>query len=124
MFRDVTADDPVAYVMSLNLHRRHLTASQAAMCAARARSIYEEQAKERQNATLKQNASDTVQENLPERKKGQARDQAGKAFGVSGRSVDHAKKVIESRDEELIAKVERGEVAVSSLVLTGVGRCD
>ncbi len=69
-------------------HRRHLTVSQAAMCAARAREIYEREAKERQQSTLKQNA--TVPANLPERSKADARDAAGKAFGVSGKSVDHA----------------------------------
>ncbi len=56
------------------------------MCAARARDIYEQQAKERQ----KRKPADSVPENLPEQKT-DARDAAGKAFGVSGKSVDHAK---------------------------------
>ena len=76
-------DDPIAWVMSENLHRRHLTPSQRGMCAGRARKLYEEQAKERQ----KRKPADSVQANLPEQK-GQARDLAGKAFGVSGKTVD------------------------------------
>jgi hypothetical protein len=72
--------------MGLNLHRRHLTPSQASMCAARAREIYEREAKERQV----RKSQDSVPENLPEQKKGDARDIAGKAFNVSGKTVDHA----------------------------------
>jgi len=59
------------------------------MIAARARDAYDKRAKERQ----KRKPADSVQENLPEQK-GQARDQAGKALGVSGRTVDYATKVL------------------------------
>lgn len=52
------------------------------MCAARARELYEQQAKERQG---KRN---DIKENFPECQ--QARDAAGKAFGVSCKSVDFA----------------------------------
>ena len=53
------------------------------MVAARARGMYDEAAKERQ----KRKPADSVQENLPEQNQ-QARDAAGKALGVSGKSVD------------------------------------
>lgn len=107
--------DPIQFVLNANLHRRHLTPSQCGMVAGRARELYEAQAKERQQATLKQNQNEsTVKENLPERRNGQARDQAGKAVGVSGKTVDAATKVLESKDDELIAMVDRGEVSVSA----------
>ena len=99
-------EDPVAYVLSLNLHRRHLTPSQASMCAARARELYEQQAKERQG---KRN---DIKENFPEGQ--QARDAAGKAFGVSGKSVDFAKKVIDKGIPELAKAVDEGRMAVST----------
>src|SRR5262245_63591014 len=38
---------PVSRVVSKNLHRRHLTSAQLALCAARAREFYDLQAKER-----------------------------------------------------------------------------
>lgn len=50
------------------------------MCAGRLISYYAEQAKERQGTRT------DIKENLPEcLNKGQARDQAGKDFGVSGK---------------------------------------
>ncbi len=103
-------DDPVAFVMSLNLHRRHLTPSQASMCAARACELYSQQAKDRQGRRndLKQN----LPENLPEGR--DARDAAGKAFGVSGKSVDFAKKVIDKGVPELAKAVDEGRMAVSA----------
>ena len=51
------------------------------MAAARAREIYDRDAKERRY----EGKTESVQANLPEQDKGQSRDQAGKAIGVSGR---------------------------------------
>jgi transposase len=81
---------------AMNLHRRHLNSSQKGMVAARAREIYDRQAKERQREGQERGRKSQkgFPENLPETdpRKGDARDQAGKAVGVSGRTVDHATK--------------------------------
>lgn len=53
------------------------------MVAARAREYYDKQARERQTAPLMKGVEKPVPANLPERK-GDARDQAGKALGVVG----------------------------------------
>jgi hypothetical protein len=108
---DVSPADPVAYVLSLNLHRRHLTPSQRAMIAARAREMYDRQAKERQRASGGDHKK-AVPEKLPEPVKGDSRDLAGKAAGVSGRSVDYATKVLERGTPELVKAVDEGRVAV------------
>lgn len=111
-FRAVTVSDPVAYVLSLNLHRRHLTPSQLAMVGARAREIYDKQAKDRQKRK-----PHSVQENLPEQK-GQSRDAVGKTVGVSGKSIDHATRVIEKGIPELAQAVDEGKMAVSTAAMT------
>jgi hypothetical protein len=82
------------------------------MVAVKLLEIETSKAKDRQAATLKQNST-TVVEKIPQRENGKARDKAGKALNVSGKSVDHAATVREHGCPELIAAVERGEVSVS-----------
>jgi hypothetical protein len=118
-FEAVEPLDPVAYVLSLNLHHRHLDTSQMAMVAARARKLYDEEAKRRQKeaaARGNQNRHDVspVPAMLPEpATTGDARDQAGSAVGVSGRSVDKATKVLKQGIPELQKAVDDGKVSVN-----------
>jgi N6-adenosine-specific RNA methylase IME4 len=100
-FDTFTGDSPVTYVVSKNKHRRHLTPSQLAMIAADLKPLYEEEARKRQLATLKKGDEKPDQETVPDREKGQSRDQAGAAMGVSGRSVSKAEKVIAGGCDEL-----------------------
>lgn len=104
--------DPVDYVVSHNLHRRHLEKSQRAMIAAGIRKFYDDEARERQ----KRKPSSSVPENLPEQK-ADARDLAGKAVGVSGRTIDFATKVLEKGTPDLVKAVEQGRVAVSTAAM-------
>lgn len=105
----VSAEDPIAYVLSLNLHRRHLTVSQAAMCAQRARKMYDEAAKERQK--LSEGRGKKGLANCPDLK-GTARDQVGETFGVSGKSVDRAAKVIKDGIPEIAEAVDSNEITI------------
>jgi hypothetical protein len=96
-FKEFTGDDPLGYVISLNLNRRHLDASQRAIVAARI-------------ATLKDGQrSDRVQ--------GVPIGTASKMMNVSTRSVKRAREVIESGDQKMIADVEQGKTSVSAAAL-------
>ena len=115
---EVNPSDPVAYVLSLNLHRRHLTPSQAAMVGARARKWYDDEAKKRQKASGGDRKSGkSVPANLPEPIKSDARDAVGKAVGVSGKSIDYATRVIEKAVPEVVKAVDEGRMAVSTAAL-------
>jgi ParB-like chromosome segregation protein Spo0J len=89
--------DPFQWVLSQNLHRRHLTESQRASVAAKL-----------VNTAI----------GRPQKESGQicpvvSIEKAAEMLQVSPRSVKSAKSVIEHGSPELIAAVERGEVAVS-----------
>jgi len=95
--RAFDGNDPLQFVLSLNLRRRHLTASQRALIAARLETL-------RQGKT-KENAG--KQAKLPV-----SRDDAAAALNVSRRSVTDAKKVMTDAAKPVAAAVERGDLAV------------
>lgn len=125
--REVNPADPVAYVLSINLHRRHLTASQRAMVGARAKEIYEKEAKERQRMSGGRGAKGRAL--VPDLLDGQSktgtgkdqedgsqeyrsREAAGKSVGVGGRIITQASAVIKLGIPELITAVEGGRISV------------
>jgi hypothetical protein len=109
----------IDFIMSLNLHRRHLTPSQRAMVAARARGIYDEEAKKRQRAgggVGGKVAHGKLPVNLPEAKI-DSRDAAGKAAGVSGTYVDRATKVLANAVPEVVKAVDEGRMGVTTAAI-------
>ena len=100
-------ESPVKYVLSKNLHRRHLDESQRAMIGARVEPMLAEEAKKRQSAAGGAHPG-PLPANLPEASKGEARAQAAAQVNVSPRSVSDAKAVLKSGDEELIAACDAG----------------
>lgn len=93
-FVDFDGTDPVAFVLSKNLHRRHLSESQRAMVAGRL-------------ATLEQGRP----------KKGSIDPffigDAAQLLNVSAGSVKRARQVLETGNENLIRAVEKGRVSVN-----------
>lgn len=85
----------VAFVVSLNLHRRHLTESQRAMVAAKL-------------AQLEVGANQHRSIDLP------SQEEAAKMLNVSVPSIKRARAVYTNGDPVLVAAVDRGEVAVSA----------
>ena len=100
--REYTGDDPAGFVVSLNLHRRHLDASQRAMVAAKL-------------ATLRHGG---------DRKSHQAANwpletqaTAAELLNVGERSVRRAREVLDEGVPELIDAVEQGKIAVSAAAM-------
>lgn len=91
--------DLVRFVVSLNLHRRHLDESQRAMVAARV-------------ANMRQGARTDLEPpaNLPE----VSQSVAASMLSVSERSVRSARSVVDRGSRELVSAVERGDVSVSA----------
>jgi N6-adenosine-specific RNA methylase IME4/ParB-like chromosome segregation protein Spo0J len=87
-------DDPVAYVISLNLKRRHLSESQRAMVAAKL-------------ATLRDGQRADLVEGVPI-------GRASALLNVSERSIARAREVMSCGASELVQAVEHGKVSVSA----------
>ncbi len=117
---EVKTDDPVAYVLSLNLHRRHLTVSQASMCAGRADKLKEklaEEAKERKRESGKQarakQLGGVVPNCAPPQDAGKTREKLAETFGVSHGSVGRAVRVLKDAVPEVIKAVDDGKLTVA-----------
>ena len=66
------------------------------MVAGRVKEFYAKEAEKRRNAGLKKGGEKPVRENLPPREEqGKARDKAGEALGVSGKTVTSEPKLCE-----------------------------
>ena len=122
-FVDWDGDDfsPILYVLSKNLHRRHLTTSQRAAIAAKSLPMLQQEAKQRQAHGLTAPGK-TLPAVLPEAfsgneisklktKTGDTRDMAGQAVAVSGSTVQHALAVKEADPKEF-ERIEKGETTV------------
>ena len=102
MTRGYLGDNPLAFVLSSNLHRRHLDASQRAMVATRLANLspganqHENKAKEVSGLPL------TTQSG------------AAEALGVSVDSVKQARTVVQQGAPELVAAVDAGAVSVNA----------
>lgn len=105
--REYEGDNPAAFVISLNLKRRHLNESQRAMVAAKLANM--------PRGGDRPSASDSNFDaaNLPIRN-ATSQSEAADLLSVSPRSVRTAKKIQAEAEPELVAAVERGEVAVST----------
>jgi hypothetical protein len=98
VLQQLPAESPMSYVLSLNLHRRHLDTTQRAMVGARTR-------------TFAGNAGRTPA--TQHSAEGCSRDSAGAAVNVSGKSIDFATRVLQLGHAEVIAACDRGELAIS-----------
>lgn len=98
-YKNYEGDDPLSFVVSLNLHRRHLTESQRAMVAGKL-------------ANMRQGARTDVQPSANLREVSQS--QAAEMFQVSERSVNTAKAIQRDGDESLKQAVTDGEASLNA----------
>ena len=98
--------DPISYVMTLNFHRRQLTASQKAAVAVEIEAIEARAAKERQV----RKPADSVPAKMPGQK-GDARDKAADKVGVSPRYISDAKK-LKAEAPEVFEELKSGEITM------------
>jgi ParB-like chromosome segregation protein Spo0J len=90
--------DALAFVLSENLHRRHLSESQRAMVAAKLANMRQGHRSDKQPSANWQKVSAT---------------DAAKSLNVSERSVARAVEIKKNGAPELVAKVEAGEITVN-----------
>lgn len=100
-FNPAQDGNPLAFVLSLNLHRRHLSESQRAMVAAEIAKLGQGRPQNFENKPA----------NLPVFP---TQPEAAKLLHVSERSVRSASRVRDEGAPELVEKVRSGEVAVSA----------
>ncbi len=100
------------FIVSANLRRRHLKENQRAMVAARMLPHFEEE------AFLRRNVKGVVKsqhgENFPHPDLGRAKDHAGRVLNISGKSVGFARNLLDHGIPALIARVDTGQLAVST----------
>lgn len=101
-FADYHGDDPLGYVISHNLTRRHLTEAQRAMVAAKMADL------PHGGAQYSQKNESPIGRSTP------TREEASKLLNVGHSSVGRAREVLKKGAKELVQAVESGQLSVNA----------
>ena len=108
---EYTGNDPVAFVLSKNLHRRHLSESQRAMVAIKLANMRQGERTDIPKTFRK--FAEGSQETKSSTQSGTiSQPEAAKMLNVSERQVQNAAKLCREAPPEVIEQVERGEKTI------------
>jgi hypothetical protein len=98
VFSPYTGDSPLTFVISKNIHRRHLTPSQAAVIALDVMPMFESEARKRQslNALTNQPQNSQKIDYLENSKTGRSTQSAAKLFNTNRQYISDAGRLRES----------------------------
>jgi len=114
-FVDYKGDKPLEYVISENLKRRHLTASQRAVIAVDCLPLLEEEARKRMSLGGGDKKSGMVKLPQPIQNKGKSSVQAGKLARVGEKYVRAIKKLRDAGKKEEIEEIRQGTKTVQDI---------
>jgi phage N-6-adenine-methyltransferase len=111
-------DSPIAFVVSHNEKRRHMSKSQLGLAAAKALPFYEEEAAKRKTGRPKGGGESVGKSaHTSERKEPlRASDEAGRAFHVSGKQTGQGKRVLTHGHKALHDAVESDKLSLDKAV--------
>jgi len=109
-FTQYDGNDALQYVVSKNLHRRHLKSSQRAAIALDVLPMLEAKARKRL-VTSTGGASPQPVEKIPQAETGRAREQAAAMLGTNPRYVSDAKK-LKDKAPDLLEEVRKGNLTI------------
>ena len=98
-------DSPLNFVLSMNLHRRHLNESQRALVGAKLKPFFEEEARQRKVSGKRADLGANLHQ-------GRSSESAANLVNVSPRSIATATAVLKAGASELVGLVDKGELPV------------